>query len=105
MDTHTAVAMDVASRFAHDNRPMLISATAHYSKFAHDVLQGLRQFPASHDPVEVFASLHKLNAQPAVHANLERVVRRPQVQTAVCQADVNVVMDELESFLGNEVCN
>jgi len=99
LDTHTAVAMDIATRFAHTNRPMIISATAHYSKFAYDVLKGLRRFPTSHDPVELFASLHKLKARPAMHENLESVVRRPQVQKTVCEADISTVKDAIESFL------
>lgn len=99
LDTHSAVAMDIASRFVHANRPMVISATAHYSKFAHDVLRGLGEFPSSHDPTDLFTSLHKLKARPVMHANLESVIKRPQVQKAVCEADVSRVMKEIESFL------
>ena len=78
---------------------MIVSATAHYSKFAYDVLTGLRKFPTGHDPMELFASLHKLNAWPALHANLECVVTRPQVQKTVCKANICTVLEEIESFL------
>ena len=61
LDPHTAVAKDVADRFANPNRPLIISATAHYSKFAYDVLKGLHHLPASHNPADLFASLHKLS--------------------------------------------
>ena len=91
--------MDIAGGFAHVNRPMIVSATAHYSKFAHDVLKGLGQFPSSHDPRELFARLHKLNARPALHVNLESVIGRPQIHNTVCPADINAVMDEIGSFL------
>ena len=91
--------MDIAGGFAHVNRPMIVSATAHYSKFAHDVLKGLGQLPSSHDPRELFARLHKLNARPAMHVNLESVIGRPQIHKTVCPADVNTVMDEIGSFL------
>ncbi|CAH3164702.1 unnamed protein product [Porites lobata] len=99
MDTHTAVAMDIASRFAHPNRPMIISATAHYSKFAYDVLTGLRHYPSSHHPAELFTSLRKLDARPPLHASLEFVVSRPKLQNAVCEADISTLMEEIEIFL------
>ncbi|KAL9960383.1 hypothetical protein ACROYT_G033834 [Oculina patagonica] len=94
LDTHTAVAKDVANRFANPNRPLIISATAHYSKFAHDVLKGLRKFPTKHDPVELFESLRKVATRPAAHKRLESSVSRPQVQETVCKAaDVRTVMN------------
>ena len=99
LDTHTAVAKDVADRFANSNRPLIISATAHYSKFAHDVLKGLRQFPPSHDPVELFASLSKVATRPTAHKRLENAISRPQLQKTVCEADVSAVMDEIDRFL------
>ena len=99
LDTHTAVAKDVADRFANPNRPLVISATAHYSKFAQDVLQGLRKFSSTCDPVELFASLRKITTRPAAHKRLEMSVRRPQVQKTVCKADDTTVMDEIVRFL------
>lgn len=99
LDTHTAVARDVADRFANPNRPLIIFATAHYSKFAHDVLKGLRKFPTTHDPVELFESLRKIATRPAAHKRLESSVSRPQVQETVCKADVRTVMSEIDRFL------
>ena len=99
LDTHTAVAKDVSDRFVDSSKPLIISATAHYSKFAHDVLKGLRHFPTSHDPVELFASLSKVAASPAPHRILENAIGRPQVHKTVCRADVSTVMDEIVCFL------
>lgn len=99
LDTHTAVAKDVADRFADSNQPLIISATAHYSKFAYDVLKGLRQLPTSHDPVELFASLRKVATRPAPHRRLENAISRPQVHKTVCEANVSTVMDEIDRFL------
>ena len=99
LDPHTAVAKDVADRFANPNRPLIISATAHYSKFAYDVLKGLHHLPASHNPADLFASLHKLCARPSAHVNLERVVRRDQKQKSTCRADISTVMKEIDRFL------
>ena len=91
--------MDIASRFAHVNRPMIVSSTAHYSKFAYDVLRGLGQFPSSHDPGKLFANLRMLGPLPAMHSNLEVVVNRPQLHNAKCEADVNAIMNEIQKFL------
>ncbi|KAK2550901.1 Threonine synthase-like 1 [Acropora cervicornis] len=99
LDTHTAVAMDIASRFAHASMPMIVSATAHYSKFAYDVLRGLGEFPSCHEPRSLFFSLKKLDARPAMHANLEAVVSRPQIHKGQCEANVNAVMNQVESFV------
>ncbi|XP_067025308.1 threonine synthase-like 1 isoform X2 [Acropora muricata] len=99
LDTHTAVAMDIASRFAHASRPMIVSATAHYSKFAYDVLRGLGKFPSCHEPRSLFSSLKKLDARPAMHANLEAVVSRPQIHKGQCEANINAVMNQVESFV------
>ena len=100
LDTHTAVAKDIARRFANPNRPLIISATAHYSKFGYDVLTGLRQFPTSRDPLELFANLRKVATRPSAHERLESAVRRPQVQKTVCEADVSTVMGEIDRFVG-----
>ena len=99
LDTHTAVAKDVADGFADSNQPLIISATAHHSKFAHDVLKGLRQSSTSHDPVELFASLSKVATRPAPHRRLENAISRPQVHKTVCTADVGAVKNEIDRFL------
>ncbi len=49
LDPHTAVAWEVAERLG-DGTPVLIAATAHWSKFAADVVRGLTGVPAG-EPV------------------------------------------------------
>lgn len=98
-DPHTAVAKDVADRFANPHRPLIISSTAHYSKFAYDVLKGLSKLPASQSPLDLFGSLNKLGANPSAHANLETVVKRDQKQNTTCLAETSVIMKEIEAFL------
>jgi threonine synthase len=46
MDPHTAVAWKVAGELAGEGAPVLIVSTAHWSKFAADVVRGLRGVPA-----------------------------------------------------------
>ena len=45
LDPHTAVAWEAAERLAGD-APVLIASTAHWSKFAADVVRGLTGVPA-----------------------------------------------------------
>ncbi len=46
LDPHTAVAWKVAEQLGGDGAPVLIASTAHWSKFATDVVRGLRGIPA-----------------------------------------------------------
>ena len=46
MDPHTAVAWEVAEELGCREAPVLIVSTAHWSKFAADVVRGLRGLPA-----------------------------------------------------------
>ena len=46
LDPHTAVAWKVAAELGGEGAPVLIASTAHWSKFAADVVRGLRGVPA-----------------------------------------------------------
>jgi threonine synthase len=46
LDPHTAVAWEVAARLGREGSPVLVVSTAHWSKFAADVVRGLRGIPA-----------------------------------------------------------
>jgi threonine synthase len=46
LDPHTAVAWKVAAKLGGEDAPVLIASTAHWSKFAADVVRGLRRIPA-----------------------------------------------------------
>ena len=46
MDPHTAVAWKVAKELGGEGAPVLVVSTAHWSKFAADVVRGLRGLPA-----------------------------------------------------------
>ena len=97
LDTHTAVAKDVAERFVNQNRPMIIAATAHYSKFPSDVLRGLGHSTTSHDSqAELLKSLRKLNAYPHMHGHIETTVQKPQIHNTVCDASLTAIMGQIE---------
>ena len=96
MDPHTAVAKSVAENFIHINRPMIITATAHYSKFGVDVLRGLY---GECTPEDTFKKLRSVGARPSMHHVLESATSRPCVHDRVSQATVEAVMKETVDFL------
>ena len=99
MDTHTAVAKHVADQFISPNRPMIVAATAHYSKFASDVLTALNHHPGSHSSVELLKSLQQLDVSPGMHFHIEETVRMPEVHSHNCCASVEAIMTQIEKFL------
>ena len=98
LDPHTAVAKSVVEKLLHINRPMIINATAHYSKFGVDVLRALNDTCA---PEDTFAKLRSTGARPAMHNYLESVVSKPCVHNRVCEATVESVKKEATDFLTN----
>ena len=96
LDPHTAVAKRVAEKFLHINRPMIITATAHYSKFGTDVLRGLHGAWPRQD---TFEKLRALSASPPMHRYLERAMCRPRVHSGVICASVEAVEIEVFDFL------
>ena len=78
---------------------MIISGTAHYSKFAYEVLTGLGNVGTSHNPLELFKSLEKLNAKPSLNKNLQHAVKQPVVHKAVCKANVKFIKEAVKNFI------
>ncbi|XP_033122646.1 threonine synthase-like 1 [Anneissia japonica] len=99
LDTHTAVAKAVADRFPSESVPMMICSTAHYGKFASDVLSALGRSFTSDDPVMLFQELKKLKPHPIMHQELEESIRRPKVHTKVLPANLNEIVSELKRFI------
>ena len=73
IDPHTAVAKTVADRHSlGSDVPLVISATAHYSKFSDGILSalGLQSETHTNNPVELINKALKLSENPAKHKNL-----------------------------------
>ena len=109
LDPHTAVAKHVIDTVGHewcggsDGVPVLISSTAHYGKFASDVV-GLVGAPTNHvedtTPLGMLEQLGKAATQPATHTELIAVVGKDPLHKVVVPADLESVKDEIRAFLG-----
>lgn len=91
----------MADQFTTSNKPLILSATAHYSKFAADVLGALGKGPVCNDPLMLMKELHRLEPRPAMHKRLEDDVRKPEIHKNVCQGSVEAIKTTLETFLGS----
>ena len=101
LDPHTAVGLNVALKRSASARKLLLSSTAHYSKFATHVLLALGKKPNSDSPRELFEQLEELYNTPVMHECLKNAMRRQEINNYVCLNDMNAVKDEIENFLMN----
>jgi len=134
IDPHTAVAKNVADRFSPlssssaSKTPMLISSTAHFSKFPHAMLKALgAEDPSAHikasvtspDPRQpseedikyysqlvsaipsVLDPLHKLKPKNTFHPQIEQLADKPVLHTTSIPADHDVLVQMLESFVAD----
>uniref|UniRef100_A0A8D0HGS5 Threonine synthase like 1 n=1 Tax=Sphenodon punctatus TaxID=8508 RepID=A0A8D0HGS5_SPHPU len=103
LDTHTAVAKVVADRLQDRTCPVIISSTAHYSKFAPAILQALRIAEIKQNPLSQLHLLSSYSPLPPVHRGLLETLKKNEKQThQVCAADVNVLMTQLETLTQNQ---
>ena len=82
---------------------MLISATAHYAKFANDVLPAVQSETSLNDkdqsPLGLLKALEDLNPRPRIHEALKQTLEQPRRHRKVCGANVNEIIGEIEEFL------
>ncbi|KAL6093342.1 hypothetical protein STEG23_036222 [Scotinomys teguina] len=104
LDPHTAVAKVVADRTQDKTCPVIISSTAHYSKFAPAVMQALKIKELNQASSSQLSLLGSYNALPPPHeALLERMKRQGKMDYQVCAADVNVLKSHVEKLIQNRV--
>ena len=78
---------------------MVISATAHYSKFGENVLRALGKDQWSSDPLALMTELQMLGAHPNMHGHLDDAMKKPELHGKVCKADVQAIKEQIEIFL------
>jgi len=78
---------------------MVISATAHYSRFAYSVLKALGKDKGTTDPLVLMKELQQLQAHPAMHKQLVEALEKPEIHNQVCSNDVNAVKEHIDTFL------
>ncbi|XP_054027412.1 threonine synthase-like 1 [Dryobates pubescens] len=100
LDTHTAVAKVVADRLQDRSCPIIISSTAHYSKFAPAILRALRIAEINQSPVSQLHLLSSYGPLPPVHWGLlETLKKRGHEDHQVCAADMSVLMSHIETLI------
>ena len=101
LDPHAAVATAVAKRYSKDHTdvPILIAGTAHYAKFARDVMMAVHGVSdndvASMAPLSMLAQLERLGARPCAHQALRDSLARPQPHKTVLDADLSAIKREI----------
>jgi threonine synthase len=103
LDPHTAVAKVVADRMQDKTCPVIISYTAHYSKFAPAVMQALKIEEINQTSSSQLYLLGSYNALPPPHgALLERMKQQEKMEYQVCAADLNVLKSHVEKRIQNQ---
>ncbi|XP_060048307.1 threonine synthase-like 1 isoform X2 [Erinaceus europaeus] len=103
LDPHTAVAKVVADRMQDKSCPVIVSSTAHYSKFAPAILQALKIEAISQTCSSQLYLLNSYNALPPPHeALLERMKLQEKMDYQVCAADVNVLKSQVEKLIQSQ---
>ena len=110
MDPHTAVGMSVANRLNNKDCPLLVASTAHYSKFAEDILTALDNKPPLNNGRKQNAHalcelLSKRVKRPGPHEVLLDTISRTPVHNLIIDANVNVIQQEIEAFLQRRLSN
>ena len=106
MDPHTAVAWKVAEELGGEGAPVLVVSTAHWSKFAADVVRGLRgiaagePIPGEEDDVALLDRVVDLAPEAAVPAQLREVRARTRRFDARVERGREPVEAALRDWLG-----
>lgn len=100
MDPHTAIAKFVADLVNDVDVPMIINATAHYSKFAPQVLRALGHKKDIKDKSmsELFDMAHKITHSPGMHSRLEECVKSSDIMEKVLKPNYEDIEREIKIF-------
>ena len=107
LDPHTAVAWEAAERLAGE-APVLVVSTAHWSKFAADVVRGLTGVPSgapvpgAADDLELLDRVTELAPGATVPPQLQAVRERPRRFDRRIDAGREAVEASLSHWLGGE---
>ncbi|OXB57855.1 hypothetical protein ASZ78_013958 [Callipepla squamata] len=102
LDTHTAVAKVVADRLQDRTCPIIISSTAHYSKFAPAILRALRITEIKQNPLSQLHLLSSYSPLPPVHWGLLETLKKNENEGhRVCAADLSMLMSCMETLIQN----
>ena len=97
MDTHTSVAKFVADKFQ-EKRPILISSTAHWSKFPQAILKALWWDPSWKDVNTLFDEIVALAPEASVHPQLVDIQNREILHKDTCGKDIEKIKEKILEF-------
>jgi threonine synthase len=106
LDPHTAVAWKVADELGTEGAPVLVVSTAHWSKFAADVVRGLRGVPAGEpipggeDDLALLDRVPQLAPEAIVPPQLRAARERPRRFDACVERGREAVEAALRGWLG-----
>lgn len=101
LDPHTAVAKTVGDRVKQEDRPMVISSTAHCDKFAPEIMSFLDRSKRKDDLTSMFKMLQNLRSQPLPHLLLEESMGYKRIHNTVVNADYKNVVEQILTFSRN----
>ncbi|XP_004716168.3 threonine synthase-like 1 isoform X1 [Echinops telfairi] len=105
LDPHTAVAKVVADRMQDKTCPVIVSSTAHYSKFAPAIMQALKIKELNQTSSSQLYLLSSYNALPPPHGALLETTKQKQhekMEYQVCTADLNVLKGQVEKLIQSQ---
>ncbi|XP_049633724.1 threonine synthase-like 1 [Suncus etruscus] len=103
LDPHTAVAKVVADRMQDKTCPVIISSTAHYSKFAPVIMKALKIEEINQTSSSQLYLLSSYNALPPPHETLlGKTKQQEKMEYQVCTADMNVLKGHVEKLIQNQ---
>lgn len=95
LDPHTAVAKTVGDRVEQEDRPMVISSTAHCDKFAPEIMSFLDRSKGKDDLTSMFKMLQDLRLQPLPHRLLEESMGYQRIHNTVVNAEYKDVVEQI----------
>lgn len=99
IDPHTAVAKYVADNIGiNTDTPLLISATAHPSKFAEGVMKAIRPSESFKDK-NILLVMESVCGQQARHKQIWGLLEKRQRHAMLCQATKDAIADQIRSFM------
>jgi threonine synthase len=100
LDPHTAVAKHVADRFK-SKHPVIITSTAHWSKFGSTVLSALKGNLTNKDMKTVIKEIQKIAPKVDIHPKIDQIWNKPIKQTTTVSANYDELIKIIESFISN----
>lgn len=98
LDPHTAVAKTVGDRFNNNERPMIISSTAHCDKFAPEIMSFLDKNRQFSDLTDLFGSLQAKRVLPTPHKLLEQSMHNQRCHETIVDSKYSNVVQQILLF-------